>query len=268
MDVTTLIFLFLAGAAGGFVAAIYGTGAGVLVAPLSIIVLRTAGVTSLVATHLAFGTTLAAVALASAVTLMKAKASGEVDWPAARPGMVGAVLAGIVGSLIAARLQAPVLQRILGFVLGIASLRLFGLATSGNRERVQTHSVPGMFGVGAAAGAASGLTGGGGDALALPVLVSGYGFSQRKAGMVALAMNLAGTLAGAVTYGVTGLGDTLVPAGNAGYVTPGGVVPLAAGAILGSMAGSSLATRISVERSANVVGVVLLVAAIRMIFFS
>jgi uncharacterized membrane protein YfcA len=186
---------------------------------------------------------------------------------AAKPGAVGALFAGIAGALLAAGLQAPALQRIAGMVLGVAALRLFSTSAKGKKESIASQTAPGMFGVGAVAGAVSGLTGGAGDTAGSWLLSTGYGFSQRKGTATAMAMNLAALLAGAVTFVITGLKNTLVPAGNAGYLNLVGAAALAVGAILGAYATNTLAAKITPERSSNVVGVVLLVGAIRLVLF-
>jgi uncharacterized membrane protein YfcA len=268
MDVLPLVLLLAAGFAAQLMTGLYGTGCAVLLAPLAVVTLRVSGVSSLVATHLAFGTTMAATVVSASWNVGRLSRSGDIDWSAVKPGATGALIGGVAGALFAGGLQAPVLQRLVGVVLAIAALRLFSTSAKGRKESPQSRNPLGMFGLGGATGVTSGVTGGAGDTVGSLLASAGYEFSQRKAAATALTMNLAGVLAGAIVFAVIGTKNPLVPPGNAGYLNPWGTVAIAVGAILGQVATSALAPKFSVDRSANVVGVVLLVGAIRLILFS
>jgi uncharacterized membrane protein YfcA len=268
MDVFSIILFLAAGLAARMIAGLYGTGLAVLLAPLAVVAMRVSGVSSLVATHLAFGSTLGAAAISALWNVGKTARSGEIDWAAVKPGAVGALIAAVAGAMFAGGFQAPGLQRAAGVVLGVAALRLFTASTKGKKESTPSHNPVGMFGVGAVTGFTSGLTGGSGDTVGSFLASAGYGFSQRKAAATTFAMNLAALVSGAVMFALIGAKNPLVPAGNAGYVSLWGVAAMAVGTLLGGFATHALAPKLSVERSANVVGVVLLVGAIRLVLFS
>jgi uncharacterized protein len=266
MDLLSILLFLGAGFLAGLLAALFGTGTAVVLAPLVLIVLRVTGVTSLVATHLAFGTTLAGAAIAVMTTVARMVRSDELDRTAANPGGVGAILGAVGGAMFASGLHAPVLQRAVGVVLAMAALRLYSSAAK--KEQAAHHPALGMFGTGIATGAVSGLTGGAGDTVGSMLLASGYNFPRRKAAATAVAMNTAALVAGAAVYAVMGSGNPLLPAGNIGYLNPYGAASLAIGLIAGGMVSPAVASGIAPERSANLVGVILLVAAIRLVFFS
>lgn len=268
MDILPLVLCLAAAFIARVIAGSYGTGFPVLLAPLAIVVMRIAGVSSLVATHLAFGTAMAAAAITAAWNIGTMSRSGEIDWAAVKYGAIGALIAGAAGALFAGGLQAPALQRVLGIVLAIATLRLFSTSAKGKKESPPEHNPLGMFGVGAATGLATGLTGGAGDTVGALLASAGYGFSQRKAAATAVAVNLTALVAGAVVFVMAGTKNTLVPSGNTGYLNLPGLAAMTAGAAVGAFAAKALVPKISTERSAKVMGVVLLVGAIRLVLFS
>jgi uncharacterized protein len=267
MDLLAILFFLAAGFLAGLVALLYGTGIAVILAPLALIVLRASGVSSLVATHLAFGSTLAAIAVAVMANVVRMFRSEELDRTAVNPGGIGALLGGIGGAMFAASLHAPALQRAAGVVLAIAALRLYSSSTK-KKEQPSKHPFIGMFGVGIASGGASGLTGGGGDTVGSALLSSGYNFTRRKAATTALAMNLAALFAGAVVYVLTGSGNPLLPPGNFGFINPYAAASLALGLLAAGVVSPSVTPKVNPERSAHILGVILLVGAIRLLFFS
>lgn len=99
---------------------------------------------------------------------------GSIDWTVTAPLCVGGALFGIVGAWTNARLDAGVLALILALLIVAAgaytlfSARPSGLARFHGRPRSQQAL---LFVLGAATGFGSGLTGVGGPALAVPLLV-------------------------------------------------------------------------------------------------
>ncbi len=99
---------------------------------------------------------------------------GSIDWAVTTPLCIGGALFGIVGAWTNARLDASVLALILALLIVAAgaytlfSGRVHGLAHFHDRRRSQQAL---LFTIGAATGFGSGLTGVGGPALAVPMMV-------------------------------------------------------------------------------------------------
>lgn len=65
MGVIDGLLLIIAGCVAGYLAGFFGVGGGIILVPVLIIYFQSIGVTSLVATHLAFGTSLLVVVFTS-----------------------------------------------------------------------------------------------------------------------------------------------------------------------------------------------------------
>ena len=99
---------------------------------------------------------------------------GSIDWTLTTPLCLGGGLFGIVGAWANARLDAKVLALILALLIVAAGA--YTLVTGSARRLARFHDRPRLqqallFAIGAATGFGSGLTGVGGPALAVPMLV-------------------------------------------------------------------------------------------------
>ena len=108
---------------------------------------------------------------------------GSVDWALTTPLCVGAALFGVVGAWANARLDAKVLALILALL--IAAAGAYTLLTGSAQRAPSLHDKPArqralLFAIGAVTGFGSGLTGVGGPALAVPMLVL-FGFPALRA---------------------------------------------------------------------------------------
>lgn len=103
---------------------------------------------------------------------------GSIDWPITFPVCAGAAFSGFLGALANSRIEAPVLSLLLSGVIvfaGIYTLSPWGgskQAAFAQRPRIQQAL---LLGIGAVAGFGSGLTGVGGPALSVPMMVL-FGF--------------------------------------------------------------------------------------------
>ena len=104
---------------------------------------------------------------------------GSIDWTMTLPLCVGAALFGFAGAWANARLDAKVLALILAVLIVLAGM--YTLFTGAAQRHARFHDRPHLqqallFAIGAATGFGSGLTGVGGPALAVPMMVlCGFG---------------------------------------------------------------------------------------------
>ncbi len=99
---------------------------------------------------------------------------GSIDWKVTTPLCLGGALFGLAGAWANARLDAKVLALILALLIVAAGA--YTLVTGSARRLARFHDRPRLqqallFAIGAATGFGSGLTGVGGPALAVPMLV-------------------------------------------------------------------------------------------------
>lgn len=103
---------------------------------------------------------------------------GSIDWAITLPLCAGGALFGFVGAWVNALLDARLLALILAVLIFFAGV--YTLCSRGSRPAASFHDRPRMqqlllFGIGAVAGFGSGLTGVGGPALSVPLMVL-FGF--------------------------------------------------------------------------------------------
>ncbi|MEO7337131.1 MAG: sulfite exporter TauE/SafE family protein [Caldimonas sp.] len=99
---------------------------------------------------------------------------GSIDWRVTRPLCAGGVLFGFAGAWANARLDPTLLTAILALL--IAAAGLYTLLSSGSASRLPAVERPGtqpvlLFALGAVTGFGSGLTGVGGPAVSVPLMV-------------------------------------------------------------------------------------------------
>jgi len=124
MDLTTLLLLLAGGALTGLLAGFFGVGGGIILVPILLVYLAAAGVSSLVATHVAFGTSLLVIIFTSLSSAYEYRRNGHVIWKAVMIIGIGSVVGAWLGSWVASELQGETLQKIFAAVVVLAALRL------------------------------------------------------------------------------------------------------------------------------------------------
>ncbi|HEY6773322.1 MAG TPA: sulfite exporter TauE/SafE family protein [Oxalicibacterium sp.] len=123
---------------------------------------------------------------------------GTIDWRLARPLCLGAALTGFGGAWIGTMLSATVLSMLLGVVIMAAGI--YAVVARGGRQTLLLPQAGrgqwlALAGVGAASGFLSGLTGIGGPALSVPLMVL-LGFSVLTAIGIGQVLQIVGALSG------------------------------------------------------------------------
>ena len=179
------VVLGAAGAAAGVLCGLLGVAGGVVIVP--VLTSRRIGM----ARATASGTTIAAVLPISVVAAVSYAGLHNIDGRAASAIVPGAAAGVIIGSLLAARVRAPVLRTLFQMVLLATAARLLIAMPSGNIRQIAV-AVPAaatLCALGAFAGLASGMLGSGGGTFLVPALVLVFGLVQQVAqGTVLLAL--------------------------------------------------------------------------------
>jgi uncharacterized protein len=188
--------LGVAGAVAGVLCGLLGVAGGVVIVP--VLTSRRIGM----ARATASGTTIAAVLPISVVAAVTYAGLHNVDEPAAAAIVPGAAAGVIAGSLLAARVRAPVLRSLFHLVLLGTAVRLLIALPSGSIGQVAV-AVPAavtLCALGTVAGLASGLLGSGGGTFLVPALVVGFGLVQQVAQGTALLALIPVWVIGALTH--------------------------------------------------------------------
>jgi uncharacterized protein len=218
MDIILQSFiLFITGIVAGTASGLFGIGGGVLMSPVQFWLYTADGMDSTLATRIAFGTSLAVMLPTMVSGALGHHKRGAVDWKAAIPMGVAAILGGLTGGTLAAHLPGIVLRVFFAFlILAIAIRMVWHLRDC---TACEVKGSPGMLVMlGFAIGTVSGLAGVGGGALLVPALVILLGYPIHKAVGTSSAC-LIFSSAGAVTaYIINGIGVTGLPQYSLGYV--------------------------------------------------
>ena len=250
MDLTTtaMIAAVLSGAVVGLLLAVFGGGGSVLATPALLYVV---GVTD---THMAIGTSAAAVAVSAAVNLVGHARGGRVKWPCASVFAVAGLAGALGGSTLAKQVDGQ--QLLVLFALAMAAIALSMMRRPKDAGDPLAHiSWPmtlRLAPIGLGAGFAAGFFGIGGGFLIVPGLMAATGMTLANAAASSL---LSVSLFGAATsanYALSGL--VIWPV--AGLFIAGGLV----GGGLGLRLAGLLATRALLARRLFA-GLVLIVAA-------
>jgi uncharacterized membrane protein YfcA len=233
----TLLLAALGGVLIGLLLTVFGGGGSVLATPWLIYVVGVAD------THVAIGTSAAAVAVNAATGLAAQARAGTVKWPCASvfaaAGLVGALTGAQVGKMIDG---AALLHWFALAMIAIAISMLMPRKSEGDPGvRLTPPMVWKLAPVGLAAGFAAGFFGIGGGFLIAPGLMASTGMTLANASASSLVSVTLFGGATSISYSVSGLVDWAL-------FTPlvaGGV----AGATLGLPVSRWLATRVTVARS-------------------
>ena len=267
MDFSANLALILAAyvAAGlftGVVAGLLGIGGGLIMIPVLNALFAAQGVAPEQIQHLALGTSLAAIVPTSVLSCRAHAQRGAVEWQAVKrmtPWIIGGTL--LAGAL-ARGLSSVVLQ---GFYVILCVWVLYTLL----RPEQEMDRVLRPLGhqrlAGSGIGLLSGLLGIGGGSLTTPYLLQ-HGRDIRHAVGTAAALGVPIAIAGALAYGISGLG---VPGRNAtalGFVDVLAVAGLVTGSTLSTARGVALAHYLPRPVLRRLFALMILLAAIKMVW--
>ena len=266
MDILAAALLLVAGLTAGFLEGVFGMGGGLVLVPVLLFYARSVPISSLVATHVAMGTSLLVCAFLSGALAWNYRRSGHLIVRGvlfiAPAGIAGAFL----GSAVAAGLEGTSLRNIFAFTLLIAAVRLFSGRRKQGKEQ-EPNLAPGpLLGTGLLLGLLSSLSGVGGALVAVPLLYSYMHIPLRKATGTSSAAIALTAAAGAASYLIRGWGSEFLPAGMHGFIDWQAAVPLVLGAVPGVLIGVRLETKADTGTIRNVYAVILLVVMLRLFF--
>lgn len=232
----TLLLAAVGGLLIGLLLSVFGGGGSVLATPWLIYVVGVAD------THIAIGTSAAAVSVNALIGLVAQARAGTVKWPCATVFAIAGLVGALGGAQLARSVDGDVLLR--WFAVAMMAIAISMLIPRKSAGNPAVHFTPPMVWklapVGLAAGFAAGFFGIGGGFLIAPGLMASTGMTLANASASSL---VSVTLFGGATsasYAATGQVDwSLFTA----LVTGGGI-----GAIAGVPVSRWLATRVAVAR--------------------
>jgi uncharacterized protein len=267
MDLLQLLLLFAGGCCAGFLAGYFGVGGGIVLVPILLYYYQSIGVSSLVATHLAFGTSLFIIVFTSSVSAREYHRNGHVVWRAVLVIGLASVVGALGGAVLASVLQGKTLQRIFGAVVLVSALRLLSETRKPKGEQRPRLGIVPLSATGLVVGVISPLAGVGGGVFSIPIMYSFLHFPLKRALGTSSATIVVTALAAVAGYIVRGMGNPLLPGYTLGYVDYLHALPVVAGTVLLAGVGAKLAHRTDTAMLRKVFAMFLFVMAAKMLFF-
>jgi uncharacterized membrane protein YfcA len=209
--------LVLTGIAAGIESGAFGVGGGSLMTPVQFWLYTASGIDSTLAIRIAFGTSLAVILPTMISGALAHHKHGAVEWQAALPMGVAAIFGGLAGGIFASRVSGHMLRLFFAIFILIIAVRMVWrireCAECEMRGSVIQFIVTGFF-----IGVLSGLTGLGGGALLVPVLVLLFGYPIHRAVGTSSACLIFSSCGAVTAYMMTGWGLAGLPPYSIGYV--------------------------------------------------
>jgi hypothetical protein len=211
------IILFFTGIIAGTESGLFGVGGGSLMTPVQFWLYTASGMDSTLATRLAFGTSLAVIIPTMISGALAHHKHGAVEWHAALPMGVAAIIGGFAGGIAASYVPGHVLRLFFAIFILIMAVRMVWhireCSECEMRGSVIRFLITGFF-----IGILSGLTGLGGGALLVPVLVLLFGYPMHRAVGTSSACLIFSSCGAVTAYVITGWGVAGLPPYSIGYV--------------------------------------------------
>ncbi len=239
-NITFLIgVLALAGCGSGFLAGMLGVGGGIVVVPALFHVLEAFDVPLDLRMHIAVGTSPGSIVPTSIISLRAHHKRGGVDWQLLKQWAPWIALGVILGSIIASDVRGATLT----LIFAIMSLLVATYLAIGRPDFHLTDKLPGtpirqaicLF-----IGGVSAMMGIGGGSLSVPAMTL-CSYPIRRAVATASAIGLIIAVPGALTFMVTGLGETGLPTGSLGFVNLIAVAALVPSSLIFAPLGAKVA---------------------------
>ncbi|MNF56832.1 Sulfite exporter TauE/SafE [compost metagenome] len=253
-----LLYLVL-GACAGVLAGLFGVGGGMIIVPVLVFSFTAQGFDASILTHLAVGTSLATIIFTSINSVREHHRKGAVRWPVFAWMAVGILLGAGLGSLTAAAIQGPMLQRIIGVFAILVALQM-GLDLKPKASR-DVPGKPGLTLAGAVIGWASAIFGIGGGSLTVPFLTwRSVPIQQAVATSAACGLPIAA--ASALSFMLLGWNETHLPPWSLGFVYLPALVGIALTSMFFARFGARLAHRLSPRLLKRLFALLLLVVGL------
>lgn len=236
-----VLYLLLGGFAG-VLAGLFGVGGGMIIVPVLVFSFTLQGFDPLVLTHMAVGTSLATIIFTSLNSIRTHHLKGAVLWPVVLWMTIGILAGAALGSVTAAAIQGPALQKIIGvFAIAMAIQMAFSLQPKASRG---VPGKPGLTLAGVVIGWASAIFGIGGGSLTVPFL-SWRSVPMQQAVATSAACGLPIAVVGALSFMLVGWSEAQLPQWSLGFVYLPAVAGIAITSMFFARIGANLAHRLS-----------------------
>jgi len=236
------ILLFVGiGCAVGFLAGFFGVGGGILMVPVLFFSYEQSGISSSVLTHIAIGTSLFVIIFASLTSAYQHGKQGNIDWRSVFVLGFSSAVTALATTKLAAWLSGRHLRIVFGLIVMAAAIKMLTESEAQAQKKLEWLSrpnIPGLVGVGLAAGVVASLAGVGGGIVTIPMMYYILNMPLKLAIGTSSATIVITALFSVVGYILNGIGRAGLPEWSLGFVDLQRGAALAIGTILMARVGA------------------------------
>ncbi len=234
--------LFMAvGCVVGFLAGMFGIGGGILIVPVLIISYEQSGVPWSVLTHIAIGTSLFVIVFASLTSAYQHGKQRNVDWRSVFVLGFSSAVTALATTKLAAWLSGRHLRIAFGLIVMAPAIKMLTEGEAEAQKKLELLSkpgIPGLMGVGLAAGIVAALAGVGGAIVTIPMMYYFLNMPLKLAIGTSSATIVITALFSVVGYILNGIGRAGLPEWSFGFVDLQRGAALAVGTVLMARVGA------------------------------
>lgn len=256
------LFAFLGiGIFAGIIGGMLGLSGGVITVPALIFALPHFGIPETQATHMAIGTSLAAMVFNGIVSTWSHHRRGGVLWDLFLSLLPWISIGALLGGIVANYISDVILENVFGFFICFLGIYLF--VPQKKKKELRQFNKHSIFWCGTGVGTISSVLGIGGGVFTVPLLVH-YNYPEKKAIGTSASISLVITTVTALTYLYFGLNDVKTPE-SLGYIYVPAFVFIGLGAMFFAPLGAKWAHAIDGLLLRRIFACVLIITGILMI---
>jgi len=264
MTIAHIIILLGTGVGVGFASGLLGSGGGFIMIPVQYAVFTNMGMSTDIATKLAFGTSLLVILPTVISGARRHHKRGAVRWKAAIIMGICGFISSFGGVEIADILPGTTLKMVFGAVVLASGIRM--LISRPVKSEQEAKENPWLLVAWAIpVGIVTGMTGLGGGVVAVPIMVLALKFKMHNAIATSLAMIIFTSTGGVLGYIINGLGVPNLPAYSIGYVNLPAWFILAVTSIGMAQVGAMIAHRLPARQLGWIFIVVMFYVGLKML---
>jgi len=234
--------LFVAvGCVVGFFAGMFGIGGGILIVPVLIFSYEQSGISWSVLTHIAIGTSLFVIVFASLTSAYQHAKQRNVDWRSVFVLGFSSAVTALAATRLAAWLSGNHLRIVFALIVMVSAIKMLIESEAQAQKKLEFLSkpgIPGLMGVGLAAGIVAALAGVGGAVVTIPMMYYLLNMPLKLAIGTSSATIVITALFSVVGYILNGIGRAGLPEWSFGFVDLQRGAALAVGTVLMARVGA------------------------------
>ncbi len=235
------LFFVAVGCVVGFLAGMFGIGGGILMVPVLVFSYEQSGVSSSVLTHIAISTSLFVIIFASLTSAYQHSKQGNVDWRSVFVLGFSSAVTALATTKLAAWLSGRYLRIAFVLIVMVSAIKMLTEGEARAQKKLEFLSkpgIPGLAGVGLAAGIVAALAGVGGAVVTIPMMYYFLDMPLKLAIGTSSATIVITALFSVVGYIFNGMGRAGLPEWSLGFVDLQRGAALAIGSILMARVGA------------------------------